>query len=432
MMASIFFLSLAAVLFACLAYFRPLWAAYLITALLPTYVVRFQILTIPFTWLEAMVLILFIAALCKKKFSWQAVKSDPLFYPALAVLIAAAIAVFVSPLPLKALGAWKAYFLEPILFYFTFVSLVTTRRQMEGAFWGLGLSVLYMGLICYAQKFTGWGVPQAFLTASGSVDRVVGTYGYPNALGLFFGPIIITFVGFLFYRNQDSLLLYLSNRQRQWLKWLVIIVGFSVIVLAQSEGAILAVLAVSWLLLLFNRRSRGYALIFLAFSVIIVLLNSGLRGFIWQKVSLQDYSGFVRQLIWGETWQMLKSHWFFGGGLAGYPAAILPYHTHWFEVFPYPHNILFNFWSETGVLGVIAFFWLGGKFVYDNLKNIFSIVWRYSQELPFDKIASVVFIAVALEMLIHGLVDVPYFKNDLSLLVWILLAVSTINIRYKK
>ncbi|MFA6227651.1 MAG: O-antigen ligase family protein [Patescibacteria group bacterium] len=431
-MASMFLIGLAAILFFFLAYFRPLWAAYLITALLPTYVVRFQIFTIPFTWLEAMVLILFIVVLLKRNFHWSVIKSDPLFYPALAVLIAVTIAVFVSPLPLKALGAWKAYFAEPIMFYFILISLVDVRRQIEGVFWSLGLSVLYMGLICYAQKLTGWGVPQAFLTATGSVDRVVGTYGYPNALGLFFGPIIIAFVGFLFYRNQDSLLLYLSNRQRQWLKWLVIIVGFSVIVLAQSEGAILAVLAVSFLLLLFNRRSRGYALIFLVFSATIVLLNSGWRDLIWQKVSLQDYSGFIRRLIWGETRQMLKDHWFFGGGLAGYPASILPYHTHWFEVFPYPHNILFNFWSEVGVLGIGAFLWLAGKFVYDNLKNIFSIVWRYSQEWPFDKIASVVFMAVALEIVIHGLVDVPYFKNDLSLLVWILLAVSTLNIRYKK
>lgn len=431
-MLSVSLLVIAALLFAFLAYFKPLWGAYLITALLPTYVVRFQILSIPFTWLELMVLILFVAVLIRRKFKWQTIKSDPLFYPALAVLLAATLAVWVSPLPLKALGAWKAYFVEPIIFYFTLISLIEVRRQLEGLFWGLGVSVLYMGVICYIQKITAWGVPQAFMLASGGVDRVVGTYGYPNALGLYFGPIIVVFVGFLFYKNQDSLLLYLSNRQREWLKWLVILVGFSVILLAQSEGAILAVLVASCLLFLFNRRTRWYALIFLIFSAIVVLFNGGLRGFIWEKISFHDYSGYIRLLIWGETWQMLKANWFFGGGLAGYPASILPYHTHWFEVFPYPHNILFNFWSELGIPGLLAFAWLIGRFVYDNVKNIFSIVWRYSKELPFDKIASVAFLAVGLEMLIHGLVDVPYFKNDLSLLCWILLAASTINIKYRK
>ena len=431
-MLSIFLLVIAALLFAFLAYFKPLWAAYLIAALLPTYVVRFQIFFIPFTWLELMVLILFVIVLIKRQLKWQTIKSDPLFYPALAVLLAATLAVWVSPLPLKALGAWKAYFVEPILFYFILISLVEVRRQLEGLFWGLGISVIYMGVICYIQKFTAWGVPQAFMLASGGVDRVVGTYGYPNALGLFFGPIIVMFIGFLFYKNPDSLLLYLTNRQREWLKWLVILVGVSVIVLAQSEGAIVAVMVAGGLLFLFNRRTRWYALIFLVLSAIIVLLDGSIRNFIWQKISFQDYSGYVRTLIWGESWQMIKAHWFWGGGLAGYPASILPYHSHWFEVFPYPHNILLNFWSELGIPGLLAFAWLIGKFVYDNVRNIFCIVWRYSKELPFDKIASVTFLAVALEMLIHGLVDVPYFKNDLSLLCWILLAASTLNIKYKK
>ena len=53
-------------------------------------------------------------------------------------------------------------------------------------------------------------------------------------------------------------------------------------------------------------------------------------------------------------------------------------------------------------------------------------------KLPFDKIASFVFLFVALEMLIHGLVDAPYFKNDLSVLVWILIGAGVLNWQLKE
>jgi len=43
------------------------------------------------------------------------------------------------------------------------------------------------------------------------------------------------------------------------------------------------------------------------------------------------------------------------------------------------------------------------------------------------KILSVTLIAVMLEIILHGLVDVPFFKNDLSVLFMIILAVAVIN-----
>ncbi len=312
------------------------------------------------------------------------------------------------------------------------ILLIKERRQIEGIFWALGISAIYLSVIGIWQKFSIWKMPLEFLNPDGSVDRIVSVYSYPNALGLYLGPIVVLFLGFLFYKNQDSLLLYLSNSRRFLIKLAVVILGFSAIVLAKSEGAIIAVLVCGWLLFFVNKKTRWPALIILALSGIIFLFNGTIREFVLIKILFKDWSGIVRRAMWSETWEMLKANWLWGAGLAGYKLKIIPYHVNeWFATFSYPHNILFNFWSELGLLGLLSFVWLGVKFALINLKNIFSIVCDYAHNLGFDKIASFVFLLVGLEIFIHGLVDAPYFKNDLAVLVWLLLGASVLNIRLK-
>ena len=80
-----------------------------------------------------------------------------------------------------------------------------------------------------------------------------------------------------------------------------------------------------------------------------------------------------------------------------------------------------NFWSELGLLGLLAFIWLIVKYFWTNIAG----AWRnVSKEA---RLVSVTLVAVMLEIIIHGLVDVPFFKNDLSVLFMIILAVVAIN-----
>jgi O-antigen ligase len=86
------------------------------------------------------------------------------------------------------------------------------------------------------------------------------------------------------------------------------------------------------------------------------------------------------------------------------------------EVYMYPHNIILNFWSELGILGVLLFCWIIAKFL-----------WQSSRFFLTEKGSAERFIALGLmtsmvALVVHGLVDVPYFKNDLSALFWISIA----------
>ncbi|MFA6919335.1 MAG: O-antigen ligase family protein [Patescibacteria group bacterium] len=400
-----------ALAFAIVSWKRPLWGAYIIAAGLPSFLLRYKILGIPMTMLETMVLVLFLICLVRRQIDFKKVFANPLFWPMMAILFVATISVWASPDRVGGLGIWKAYFVEPMLFVAILASQIRSRKALEGLFWALGASIIYLAIIGLFQQFTAWNMPQAFLKADGGVDRIVSILNYPNALGLYCGPIIILYLGWLF-----------AGGKKAWEvvgKLLVLALGAVTILLAHSYGAIISVAVVSWVMGLVYRKTRMYVVGLTVLAGLAWLFSGDLRSLIMAKLFAKDYSLFVRSLIWKETWEMLKDNWFWGAGLDGYSLKILPYHLKTFEVFPYPHNILFNFWSELGILGVLAFVFLFVKYVWLNAVNFFK---GYG-----SKILSFTFVAIIIQMIIHGLVDVPYFKNDLSMLFWIIMVMAVIN-----
>lgn len=400
-------------LFTYLSYKKKDWTIFLVIVFLPSYLVRFSVLGLPLTLLEAMILILFVVFLWRERLSWvKEFKQNPFFWPIIVILVLATVAVFVSPNLKGAGGIWKAYFIEPILFLIVLISWVKDKKQVENIFWALGISAVYLCLIGFWQYFSGWNMPEAFLNVNGSVDRIVSIFGYPNALGLYLGPIIILFTGFLFFD---------SSRVWRLLKLAIIVVSFVAIILAKSEAAAISVVAVWLIWALFFRKVRWWALAIIIIAVVLFFATPAMGGYLNEKLMLQDYSGMIRRLIWQESWEMLKDNWFFGAGLAGYQTKIAPYHAPTFEIFLYPHNIILNFWSEVGILGLLSFMWLGLLFLWKGA----LVVWR-SVSRP-QKMFYMALVAVMTQMVIHGMVDAPYFKNDLSVLFWIVVMLLVVG-----
>ena len=91
------------------------------------------------------------------------------------------------------------------------------------------------------------------------------------------------------------------------------------------------------------------------------------------------------------------------------------------EDFQYPHNIFLTVWSELGLLGLISFVGL--------VVHIFAQLIRLNKK-KIDLFALALVGSFSF-MLIHGLVDVPYFKNDLSLEFWSLIVLAEV-ITYQK
>jgi len=97
------------------------------------------------------------------------------------------------------------------------------------------------------------------------------------------------------------------------------------------------------------------------------------------------------------------------------------------EIYMYPHNIFLNFWSELGLLGVLLFIWLIGKYLFISLKLTLAL----SREKKAEKYLILGLLSAMITIVVHGLVDVPYFKNDLAVMFWILFALlGFLNFNY--
>ena len=126
----------------------------------------------------------------------------------------------------------------------------------------------------------------------------------------------------------------------------------------------------------------------------------------------------IRFYIWEGTLQMLFDRPFFGAGLNGFPQVYWSYHVReYWEMVQYPHNIFLTIWSELGVLGLLAFGWL----IFNFLRKIQGLKGKNVAALRLGIMGALVY------MFFHGLVDVPYFKNDLAVQFWLLLSLLVIK-----
>lgn len=440
-------------LFTALACKRLDWSLLLIIALLPSYLIRFKIFHIPVTFLELMILLAFSVWLLKEipSLKKRLLKTEPkIAYPfkkeIILLLIISFLSVAVANFSLSALGVWKAYFFEPILFFILLVNVFTLKSDKikKRIFYSLAFSVFSVACLAIYQKITGHFIVNDFWAAAES-RRVVSFFSYPNAVGLFLAPIMSLLLGFVFYLDEKKW------KQKISFSFLIII-SFLSIIFARSDGAIVAVIISFFAFFFIAEKKKRLTLSLLAIaSIAAIFLYSPLRTTITQKLSFQDLSGQIRLQQWKETAQTLKGkNFILGNGLSSYKQAVAPYHQdgifynfdglenfdavvwaspelrkkYWqpVEIYLYPHNIFLNFWSEIGLLGLVVFMTL----MIRALLSAFKLYKHFSLKNSREKYIILGVIVSLFSIFVHGLVDVPYFKNDLSVIFWLLIAMLAI------
>lgn len=416
------FITIFAICFAYLAWRDLKLALALIVFLLPAYLLRFQVWFIPMTILELMILIVFGAFVWLRITNRYECTNDKLSFSSykwliLALIFFSTIAVFVSSNKLASLGVWKAYFIEPILFFIVFINTIKTKKDLKRIFIALGLSAIIVSAFAIFQKFTGLFIYNAEWQAE-ATRRVTSFFGYPNAVGLYLAPIVVLFAGIALQKLQKITKVTKMDGLQIFGCAAVIILGGMAIWFAKSEGAMAGVAFGLIFLGLFFKKLRSATLIFLACCLLAFIFIPQVNHFIIEKATLGDYSGNIRVIIWQETIQMLEQSPIFGVGLSNFQTAIQPFHHTFrlYEIYFYPHNIILNFWTEIGVLGLLTMILLVIK--------IFTNYLKVKNEE--NKGLYLILLCVMIAILVHGLVDVPYFKNDLAVLWWLIFGVSNI------
>ncbi len=388
---------------------------------LPTYVVRFSVGPLPTTLLEVIFLSLF--------FVWGAEKiyyrreGQPrdasrspigaLRAPIILFLLASIPAILIAPDLRAALGLWRAYIIEPLLFFVIVLDIVrrgwsTFLRDTTAA---LAVSATVVSIIGIAQWFFPAGIfgffaiPNPYWAAE-ATRRVTSVFGFPNAVGLFLAPLVVFFVARAFA--------FVQHRAMRVALVIVAILATTAIVLARSEGALIALDAGLFTLGVLHVRTRRVTIIVAIIAATVFLAIPTTRTYFLDRAQLKSESGPVRLLQWRETVAMLRDRPILGAGFSGYPTTVAPYHTaEGIEIYQYPHNIVLNFWSEMGVFGAVAFGWI----IIALLRMAF---------VRRDATGTMV-IAMLVVILVHGIVDVPYFKNDLAMFFWFFAAILVIS-----
>ena len=365
-----------------------------IFVLLPTYLIRFTVLGVPLNLLDVLIAGTFLYCVIH----YRGIQvSRAYWFMASSFLCIGLVAVLISAAKLDALGVFKSYLVMPIL---VGAMLQMVRPKFQQVIQALGYCLLFVGLIVVVQWLTGYGIPVPWNV--GGVDvRMTSIFEYPNAVGLLTAPIVALSMAWMIHEWNNRLFFLL-----------VTTVGVLAIGLSRSDGAVVAVImAVAFTLLFTRYRTTVISLLVLTLAVALLLRPT-------QDILLfQDTSGEVRLAMWEGTMELLQDRPWFGAGLANfqnvYPEYKLDRHV---EALLYPHNIILDFWVELGLAGVIWLVLVVGRFF---VRGIRDKKHRHSVVLMSGMVA----------MLVYGLVDVPYFKNDLSVIFWSLLALGEIIVR---
>ena len=369
------------------------WGLYLTVAALPLYTVRWHYGPLPTTLTETLILAtvgLYVAG------RWRDGLRRPLATPfdiaIIALLVAGVIAVLVADDRRAALGLYRAYFLEPVALFYVAVDLIRRESDVKGlilsfaigssAFALLNLGVFTKALLDH-RVFVG-NAPNAL-------------YGDANYVAMYLEPPFAFAAGLL-----------MIARSRPWrllgAAWLLL--TGAALVLTFSKGAYLALLVLVAVIVITAPRWGAAAI----GGLVAAVIATSQVPLLMARLATVQSSLDGRSEMFTAGLAAIQQHPVFGVGLGGYDYKF----RHTMSTI-YPHNIWLTFWVEVGILGLAAF-----AFVY------LTALWRgWTLWRPADGFWKPVVWGIVGAFVLwfaHGMVDSPYWKNDMSVEFWMLVA----------
>lgn len=392
-------------------FYKREYAIAALIVLVPTYQLRFSILGLPTTvleWLIGILVVVFVVDVIRKK---QRVVL-PYWWLVYLFVLSGIIATATSVDVRAGLGLFKAYIIEPVLVYLVVVNTMKTpasQKLLRYAFFAL---VVIVALVAILQAAHLVYVPEPY--ASQHPRRVTSLYPFPTAIGKLVAPLIGFFIAYCYFaffslkRNSKTALLFA----------LPVALGFLSLVFSVNRGAMIGVALATAFVILAARHWKAFVAIALIL-IIAALAVPQVNRYVAKVFDRQDTSTDVRVVMWKGTLRLLEAHPIFGAGLGGFPTLYNVYRdaSH-VELFPNPDQLILTLWTEMGMFGMFVFFVVLGVWIRECVLLMKNAEWKSEQW-----VIGAAGIAAIIAFFAHGMLDTPYFKNDLAVIFWMLFAV---------
>lgn len=403
---------------------------------------------------------LFAARLASKRFCLLNIGIILLFFGVI-------ISTSISTDPRTSLGIFKGWFFDPFLFFIIFINVINTRKE------------IYLSLASWLFSGAAVSLISIFYLLNGDLTfdgRLSAFFLSPNHLSMYLSPAFLILLFFVLDKKNLSKKVFS-------IKYLVLsiflLIVFIPLYFTYSYGAFLGIFAgIVYLLLAenkcnaflplldalfflrgFSRRLRSFSftnfqdvprlkplnpqlklgrmqnpvskplktiLLFLIFtSFLFITFNKSS-----QIIDSQDRSSFhSRLMIWSAAAKIIKDNPLFGIGPGTFQEIYLSYAGRFDQPYlewavPQPHNIFLAFYLQTGLIGFLGFvlilFWFFQRRRHSRMSPSDGSI----NNIPISQYPiSNILISLMIYILVHGLVDTTYWKNDLALMFWLVIGI---------
>ncbi|EKE15632.1 MAG: hypothetical protein ACD_11C00116G0019 [uncultured bacterium] len=364
--------------------------------LLPSYLIRFSFFGLPTNVLEVLAGISILLLFLEKKqllfLDWKNI-CHQFRFPLVLLFLGLLLSFFANKFSLDSLGIIKGWFVAPFLFSISLPLIFKEEKDVRKLLEWLYFSISWVAIVSLGYKFFN------IVTYDG---RLTSFYLSPNHLAMYLAPGF--FIGTYLIKNP------VNKKYLFFLSALLIFIA-SAFYFTFSYGAWLSVF-LSFALLFFIGKDFILKKNVLVLSALILFVF-----FVFQinnpKLSFLDNprsSLSSRMMIWDSGLKIIKDNPFFGIGPGNFQNKYLEYQKFFLPYLewavPQPHNIYLAFWLQAGILGLLGFLILCSHWIYLQIKQ------KNAAE-------TTVFLGIFLYILLHGLIDTPYWKNDLAFVFWI-------------
>ena len=411
---------------------------------LPAYLFKIKFGWLSFNILELLVGILFIIWIFSKEKKYLILHTK-YFIPILIIFTGLILSVIANKNLYAGFGAIKGWFVIPIMFAIVFLDALKKDESL--------LKKSLMVLFFSGVAVSAVGIIYKFLGILTYDNRLKIFWDSPNQLAMFLAvPFLIGIEKFGFEEFRE-----LCSRKEKAELWKIGAIFFSLLLillnlfLTKSYGAWLAIavalFAIFWLKYSKKWQKKYLTILILIFAILISLAS------IYKYKSVANMgersSLASRFTIWKSAGLMIENNPLFGIGPGNFQEKYLEYQKYFPPYLewsvPQPHNIFLAFWLESGLVGLIGFvillfyFFRDNKKVYpftkikeDNNTSISVIKKQISEKLDDKEYFGdgaiqdlrILLLGIMIYLLVHGLVDTTYWRNDLAVVFWTIVAAN--------